>query len=75
MEDRWDSGDVCALFEHVVSDGEKEGVDGLLGDKAEEVLVALEVLDHLLCAVAEGADGALLRGAHALHLCVEVSAQ
>ena len=75
VEDRRDSGDICALVEHVVRDGEKEGIDGLLGDKAEEVLVALEVLDHLLCAVAEGADGALLRREHALHLCVEVSAE
>ena len=75
MEDRRDSGDVCALFERAVRNGEEEGIDGLLGDKAEEVLVALDVLDHLLCAVTEGADGALLRGAHVLHLCVEVSAQ
>ena len=70
MEDMWDGGDVCALFKHVVSNREEEGVDGLLRDKAKEVLVTLEVLNHLLCAVAEGTDGALLRG---LMLCIFVS--
>ena len=68
-EDRWDSGNVCALVRHTFSNGKKEGVGSLLRDKVEEVLGALEVLDHLLCAVVEGADGALLQWSMLASLC------
>ena len=37
---------VSVPFEHVASNEEKKGVDGLLGHKTEEVLVALKALCH-----------------------------